>query len=90
MSVRINLPVFLRVFAGNQETVDVDGQSVGECLSVVMREHPEVRKMLVDEKGSLHSYVGIYINGQDAFPGETTRAVKDGDEVNVVYALGGG
>jgi molybdopterin converting factor small subunit len=90
MGVRINLPIFLQAFADNKETMDVQGQTVGECLAVVMEEHPGVRKMLVDDNGKLHSYVGIYINGQDAFPGEMTRPVKDGDEVHVLYALGGG
>ena len=90
MGVRINLPIFLQAFADNKEAMDVQGRTVGECLAVVMKEHPGVRKMLVDDSCKLHSYVGIYINGQDAFPGEMARPVKDGDEVHVLYALGGG
>jgi molybdopterin converting factor small subunit len=46
--------------------------------------------MLVDDSGRLHSYVGIYINGQDAFPGEMSKPVKSGDEIHVLYALAGG
>jgi molybdopterin converting factor small subunit len=90
MSIRIILPIFLQAFTDNQETMEVEGHTVGECLAVVINEHPAVKKMLVDDKGKLHSYVGIYINGQDAFPGEMSRAVKAGDEIHVLYALGGG
>jgi molybdopterin converting factor small subunit len=90
MSIKINVPVFLQAFTENQETMAVEGRTVGECLAAAMKAYPAVRKMLVDDKGNLHSYVGIYINGQDAFPGEMGRTVKDGDEVHVLYALGGG
>ena len=90
MSVRINLPVFLQAFTDDKETMDVEGRNVGECLGVLMKVHPGVKKMLVDDKGKLHSYVGIYINGQDAFPDEMAKPVKDGDEIHVLYALGGG
>jgi hypothetical protein len=90
MGAKINLPVFLQAYTDNRETMEVDGRNVGECLAVVMKAHPDIRKMLVDDKGKLHSYVGVYINGQDAFPGEMARPVKEGDEIHVLYALGGG
>ena len=90
MSVRINMPIFLQAFTDNQEMIEVQGHTVGECLEVVMKAYPNVKKLLVDDNGKLHSYVGIYVNGQDAFPGETARAVKEGDEIHVLYALGGG
>jgi len=90
MSIRINVPIFLQPFTGNKEIVEAEGKTVGECLGVLMKEYPEVRKMLVDDNGKLHSYVGIYINGQDAFPGEMARAVETGDEIHVLYALAGG
>ncbi len=90
MSVKINMPIFLQPFTANKGAIEVEGETVGECLGVLMKSYPEVRKMLVDENGKLHSYVGVYINGQDAFPGEMSKKVKAGDEIHVLYALAGG
>lgn len=90
MSIKINIPTFLQAFTDDKETIDIDGETVGACLNALMRQYPDVKKMLVDEKGDLHSYVGIYINGQDAFPNETAKPVKDGDEIHVLYSLAGG
>ena len=90
MSIRINMPIFLQPFTENKETFEAEGETVAECLGVLMKTYPDVRKMLVDDNGKLHSYVGIYINGQDAFPGEMSRKVKAGDEIHVLYALAGG
>jgi len=90
MSVKVNMPVVLQAFADNSETLEVDGQTVGECLAEIMRRYPTLKKMLVDQSGKLHAYVGIYINDQDAYPGEMSRTVSDGDEIHIIYALAGG
>lgn len=90
MTVKINMPVFLQPFTSNTETIEVEGKTVGECLGALLSKYPEVRDMLVDQGGKLHSYVGVYINGKDAFPGELDKRVEDGDEIHVLYALAGG
>jgi adenylyltransferase/sulfurtransferase len=90
MSVKIIMPVFLQPFTSNKETIEVEGKTVGECLAAVMSRYPETREMLVDQNGKLHSYVGVYVNGQDAYPGEMNKRVDDGDEIHVLYALAGG
>lgn len=90
MSIKVNLPVFLQAFVGDKETVEVEGKTVGDCLKALSDQYPAIRKMLVNDKGALHSYVGIYINTEDAFPNELDKPVSDGDEIHVLYALAGG
>ena len=90
MSIRINMPIFLQPFTDNKETFEAEGETVAECLADLIKRYPEVKKMLMDDSGKLHSYVGVYINGQDAFPGEMAKKVKAGDEIHVLYALAGG
>ena len=90
MSVKVIMPVFLQAFTESEEMIEVNGATVGDCLGALTKRHPGVRKMLVDDTGKLLSYVGVYINGQNAFPNEMSRPVKDGDEIHVLYALGGG
>ena len=90
MSIKLTMPIFLQAFTSDKETIEVDGHTVGECLNAVIKIYPGLKKMLVDDKGNLHNYVGIYINGEDAFPEEMKKPVKDGDEVHVLYTLAGG
>ncbi|OGO37017.1 MAG: hypothetical protein A2147_08370 [Chloroflexi bacterium RBG_16_57_8] len=90
MSIKVSLPIFLQAFTGDTENIEVEGKTVGDCLKSLTSQYPGVKKMLVDDKGTLHSYVGIYINTEDAFPNELTKAVKDGDEIHILYALAGG
>jgi adenylyltransferase/sulfurtransferase len=90
MSIRIAVPSFLQSFAGGNASVEVSGRTVGECLDGLAAGYPEVRKMLFDENGRLRSYVGFYVNGQNAFPEGPSKQVHDGDEIRLLYAIGGG
>ncbi len=90
MSIRVTVPIFLQAFTEDKDTLEVSGATVGDCLSAVIKRYPGIRKMLVDDKGKLHSYVGVYINSQDAFPDELAKPVKDGDQIHILYALAGG
>jgi molybdopterin converting factor small subunit len=90
MSVKLTMPVFLQAFTNDKETVEVEGHTVAECLNAVIKIYPDLKKMLMDDKGRLNNYVGIYIDGQDAYPDELKKPVKDGDEVYVLYTMAGG
>ncbi len=87
MSVRIHIPIFYRS-ESNEEELLVDGcETVRECLAVLLTHYPTLEKMVFDKKGRLQSWVGIYINGQDSFPGELERTVKNGDEIRIFLYL---
>ena len=90
MSIKVNVPIFLQAFTDDQEAVEVEGKTVGDCLKALSEKYPTMKKMLVNDKGALHSYVGIYINSEDAYPNELAKQVKDGDEIHILYALAGG
>jgi molybdopterin converting factor small subunit len=90
MSIKLIMPVFLQAITNDKETIEVSGGTVGECIDAVIKIYPALKKMLIDDKGRLHNYVGIYINSEDAFPDELKKPVKDGDEVHVLYTLAGG
>ncbi len=90
MSITMTMPVFLQAITNDKETLEVEGHTVGECIDAVVKMYPDLKKMLVDNKGKIHNYVGIYINGEDAYPDELKKPVKDGDVVHVLYTLAGG
>lgn len=90
MGVKLTMPVFLQAITNDKETIEVTGNTVGECINAAIKIYPELKRMLLDDKGKLHNYVGIYINGEDAFPDELKKPVKEGDEVHILYTLAGG
>ena len=90
MSIKMGVPPYLQAFTNNVEVVEVNGSTVGECLDHMVEQFPGIEKMLFEQKGKLRAYVGVYINGKDAYPGELANPVKDGDEIYVLYIIGGG
>ena len=90
MSIKIGIPSYLQSFTQNLETVEVNGSTVGECLGYLIKQFPAMKKKLFSKDGKLLDYVGIYINGEDAYPEELSKPVQDGDELFILYIIGGG
>jgi molybdopterin converting factor small subunit len=90
MSIKIDIPSYLRPFTNNRGVAEVGGSTVGECLNHLVKQFPDLEKMLFAENGELGRSVGIYVNGEDAYPQELARPVKDGDELYLLYVLAGG
>ena len=90
MGIKINIPPYLQSFAGDRGEVEVTGNTAGECLSQLVEQFPGMGEMLFARDGRLLPYVGIYINGEDAYPDELVKPVKAGDEFYILYIIGGG
>ena len=90
MSARINLHKTHRQYTGGKEVVDVNGNTVGECLKDLVSQYPEIEKEIFDNKGNLLSVLEIYLNGTSAYPDELNKAVNDGDEIHLLTMLSGG
>ena len=90
MSVKINIPGYLQPFTNNNEEVEVNGNSVGGCLGHLIKQFPGIEEMLFAKHGQLFDYVNVFINGEDAYPNELDKPIKDGDELHVIYIIGGG
>ena len=87
MSIRIHVPIFYRSDANEEEILAENCGTVGECMSVIIRRYPDLGNMLFDRKGKLQTWVGIYVDGNDAFPNELAKPVKDGDEIRLFLYL---
>ena len=90
MSIKIAIPSYLQPLTNNTEAVAVNGSTVGECLNHLIKQFPRMEKMLLAKNGKLFDYVNIYINGEDAYPEELAKPVKEGDELHILYIIGGG
>ncbi len=91
MAVKINIFYpHLQQFTNAQETIQVEGRTVGECLSQLVNLFPGIEKGLFDEKGQLLNYVYFLINEKATYPTDLAHPVKDGDELTVALLLAGG
>ena len=90
MSAKINIPSYLQPYTNDKEVVEVNGSSVNECLNHLTKQFPDMRKMVFAKDGRLLDYVGIYVDGNFTYADELTKPVKDGDELHILYILGGG
>ena len=87
MPVRILVPLFYRSESDDAEILADNCGTIADCLDHLVTRYPDIRRVLFDKKGRLQNWVGVYLNGQDAYPNEISRPVKDGDEVRLFLYL---
>ncbi len=90
MSVKIQLPLYLRPYTGGAKAVEVSGDTVTACLASLADRFPETDRMLFAAPGQLHDYVSVFLNGEFASGEELTRKVEDGADIRVLYVISGG
>ena len=87
----IHIPTPLRPYAGKQSAVDVPAATVGEALSKLVAEHPELRRHLYGEEGKLRAFVNVYLNDEDVrYLQREATPVKEGDALSIVPSIAGG
>ncbi|PYV68944.1 MAG: molybdopterin synthase sulfur carrier subunit [Acidobacteria bacterium] len=85
------LPTPLRQYAGKQAAIEVSGSTVGEALSGLVSQHPDLRRHLYTEEGKLRAFVNVYLNDEDVrYLQKEATAVADGDNISIVPSIAGG
>ena len=91
MANDVLIPTPLRAYAGKQDIVQVEGETVGELLQNLTAKYSELRKHLYNEDGRLRSFVNVYLNDDDIrYLEKEATAVKDGDTLSIVPSVAGG
>lgn len=87
----IHIPTPLRPYAGKQAAVQVPAGTVGEALSKLVAEHPDLRRHLYGEEGKLRAFVNVYLNDEDVrYLQKEATPVKEGDSLSIVPSIAGG
>ena len=90
-AVDVRLPTVLRPQAGGQSTVTVKASTIGDVLRELISEFPGMSGQLLNEDGSLHRFVNVYVNDDDVrYLESLDTPVKEGDEVSLLPAVAGG
>jgi molybdopterin converting factor small subunit len=91
MSVKVNLHWHeWQEDTNGQTTVEVSGNTTGQCIKQLLKHYPSLEKEIFDKDGELLAYLTIFVNKEPAFPGELTKSVIDGDEIHIVPLIAGG
>ncbi len=90
MSIKVNIPSYMQSFTNNAGVVEVNGGTVGECLSHLVKQFPGMKKQLFSKNGDLFENIIISINRKSAYPEQLAKPVKEGDELNILLIIGGG
>jgi len=90
MSIKINIPSYMQSFTNNMRVVEVNGSTVGECLNHLVKQFPGMKKQLFSKNSNLFENITISVNGESAYPEQLAKPVKDGDELNILFIIGGG
>ena len=90
MSIKISIPSYMKSHTNNTEIIEVTGSTVGESLNHLVKQFPQMKKMIFSENNNLFENIIISINGESAYPKQLTKPVKDGDELKIMFIIGGG
>lgn len=88
---KIHIPTPLRQYAGKQSSVDVKGSTVGEAMTALVAQHPDLRRHLYTEDGKLRAFVNLYVNDEDIrYLQKEATALNEGDNISIVPSIAGG
>ena len=88
---KIHIPTPLRQYAGKQPAVEVKAGTVGEALTGLISQHPELRRHLYNDDGKLRAFVNVYLNDEDVrYLQKDATTVADSDNISIVPSIAGG
>ena len=90
MATTVHLHLMFRKYVDDQETVEVQGRTIGECLGHLVRRFPDLAPLIFDRDGNLKDFVEIHLNSRNAFPRELDKSVLQDDEIYLGVIFAGG
>ena len=91
MSVKVRLPGSLRDATGGETRIEAAGGTLADVVADLERRYPALQGRILDARGSLQSYVNVYIGNTDArHVGGGDAPVPDDADVMVIPAMSGG
>ena len=88
---KVLIPTPLRQFAGKQDSVELAGSTVGEVLSALTAQFPDLKKQIFNDEGKLRSFVNVYLNDEDIrYLKKNDTAVAPADTLSIVPSIAGG
>lgn len=91
MTVEVRLPTLLRPAADGAASVSASGATVGEVFTDLVAAYPGLKGQLIDDSGSLHKFVNVYVNDDDIrYLDQLDTKVGARDSISILPAVAGG
>ena len=88
---KILIPTPLRQYANKHDSVELTGSNVGEVLTALTAQFPDLRKQLFNDEGKMRSFVNVYLNDDDIrYLQKDATPVASGDTLSIVPSIAGG
>ena len=76
---------------GGAVTLSVEGDTIGDVLTGLSDAYPAVKGQLLNDDGTLHRFLNVYINDDDVrYLGGVNAPGANGDEITLLPAVAGG
>ena len=91
MASKVRIPTPLRKLTDNQESIEVEYNTIGGAIDEVEGKFPGIKERLVDEEGEIRRFVNVYVNEEDIrFLENQDTPLKEGDDISIIPAIAGG
>jgi sulfur-carrier protein adenylyltransferase/sulfurtransferase len=89
--VTVSIPTPLRGFTAGQDTVELQGETVGQVLDGLVAAHTGLKQHLLQEDGRPRNFVNLYLNETDIrHLSSVATPVRSGDVLTIVPSIAGG
>ena len=76
---------------GGASVIAVEGSTVGEVLFKLTTTYPAVKGQLLNDDGTLHRFLNVYVNDDDVrYLGGVHALITNDDEITLLPAVAGG
>ncbi len=90
MSIKLNIDESILGDKKEKVVVEVNGNTVGECLDYMVKRRTSLKKAIFQENGNLCFGNYVMVNGEIVVSEALAKPVKDGDEIEIFNYSGGG
>lgn len=84
------LPRLLEPAVGSIRRVEIEGDTWGDAITVLLDRHPTLRVHLFDEESRLRPHVMCFVDGQQTRLEDRSPALAEGSEITFLQAVSGG
>ena len=90
MASKVRIPTPLRKLTDNQESIEVESNTIGGAIDELEGKFPGIKERLVDEEGEIRRFVNVYVNEEDIrFLENQDTPLKEGDDISIIPAIAG-
>ena len=91
MAVEVRIPTVFRKYTGGESTVQLEPGTLADLVEQLDGRYPGFKEQLLTSEGTLHRFVNVYVNDEDArYLEKLDTKVSEGDTVSLLPSVAGG